>query len=221
MQVCPTGIDIRNGLQYECIGCAACIDGCDQVMDKMGYPPGLIRYTTENALARGYDAKAIWRRVLRPRTCVYAGVLLAIVGVTVASLAMKNPFKVDVIRDRGALAREAAPGVIENVYRMQLMNTDETPRQFTIRAEGLPNLTVVGVDQPVAVAAGQTRLFALRLQVTLDEEGNSDSGREREHPEKLPRDGVAPGTHKIDFTIQAVNDDKVVRHEQSSFIIPR
>ena len=109
VQVCPTGIDIRNGLQYECIGCGACIDGCNQVMDKMGYPPGLIRYTTENALALGYDTKAMWRRVFRARTLAYAAVLLAIVGVTVGSLAMKNPLKADIIRDRGALAREAAP----------------------------------------------------------------------------------------------------------------
>jgi cytochrome c oxidase accessory protein FixG len=221
VQVCPTGIDIRDGLQYECIGCGACIDGCDQVMDKMGYPPGLIRYTTDNALSLGYDTKAIWRRVLRPRTLVYSAVLLTIVGVTVGSLAMKNPLKVDVIRDRGALAREAAPGVIENVYRMQLMNTDETARQFTIRADGMPSLKVVGVEQPVAVGGGQTRLFALRLQVALDGEVADAASTKREHPENPARGTVEPGTHKIEFHIQAVNDDKVVRHEQSSFIIPR
>jgi cytochrome c oxidase accessory protein FixG len=221
VQVCPTGIDIRNGLQYECIGCGACIDGCNQVMDKMGYQPGLIRYTTENALARGYDTKAMWRRVFRPRTLAYAAVLLAIVGVTVGSLAMKNPLKVDVIRDRGALAREAAPGVIENVYRVQLMNTDETPRRFTIRAEGMPGLKVVGVDQPVAVAAAQTRLLALRLQVTLEGEGKDSTGATDEHPQHDERGLLDPGTHKIEFIIQAVDDNQVIRHEQSSFIVPR
>src|SRR5262252_8204301 len=81
VQVCPTGIDIRKGLQYECIGCAACIDGCNQVMNKMGYAPGLIRYSTENAMARGLDRRATWRRTLRPRTLIYAAILLAIVGV--------------------------------------------------------------------------------------------------------------------------------------------
>src|SRR4030095_9409033 len=99
VQVCPVGIDIRKGLQYECIGCAACIDGCNQVMDKMGYPPGLIRYTTENALERGYDTKAMWRRVFRPRTLAYAAVLLTLIAAAVGSLAMRNPLKVDVIRD--------------------------------------------------------------------------------------------------------------------------
>jgi cytochrome c oxidase accessory protein FixG len=124
VQACPTGIDIRRGLQYECIGCGACIDGCNQVMAKMGYSPGLIRYTTKNALALGYDGKAIFRRVFRPRTLVYTGLLLAIVGVTAASLEVNNPLRVDLIRDRGALAREAHRGVIDNDHPAQLISTD-------------------------------------------------------------------------------------------------
>jgi cytochrome c oxidase accessory protein FixG len=218
VQVCPTGIDIRQGLQYECIGCAACIDGCNQVMERFGYPPGLIRYTTENALARDYDTRTMWRRVFRPRTLAYAAVLLAVVGVTAGALAMKNPLKADVIRDRGPLAREVAPGVIENVYRLQLMNTDETPRRFLISVEGLPGLKVAGVEQPVAVGPAQTRLLALRLQLTLEGEGQSEAGGAPAQPD---RGLAAPGTHKIEFVIQAVNDAQVNRHEQSSFIIPR
>ena len=200
VQVCPTGIDIRKGLQYECIGCAACIDGCDQVMDRMGYAPGLIRYTTENALEQRLPSASMAKRVLRPRTLVYAGILLAIIVAAAASLATRNPLKVDVIRDRGALAREVSAGMIENVYRLQLMNTDEKPRQFRIAASGIAGLQVVGVEQPVAVGAAQTRLLPLRLQA--------------------PADGAAPGTHKIELTIQAVDDAKVARHEQSSFIFP-
>ena len=200
VQVCPTGIDIRKGLQYECIGCAACIDGCDQVMDKMGYPRGLIRYTTQNALSRGLDRRAMWRRTLRPRTMIYAGVLLAIIGVAVGSLAMRNPLKVDVIRDRGALAREAAPGLIENVYRLQLMNTDEKPRRYTISASGLPGLAVIGVEQPLELGPAATRLLPVRLQAPAEGE---------------------PGTHKIEFIIQATDDSEVVRHEPSNFFIPR
>ena len=91
VQVCPTGIDIRKGLQYECIGCAACIDGCNQVMDSMEYPRGLIRYTTDNALAAGEGAASIRRRLLRPRTALYGVALLAIVAVAIALLAMRNP----------------------------------------------------------------------------------------------------------------------------------
>jgi cytochrome c oxidase accessory protein FixG len=205
VQVCPTGIDIRNGLQYDCIGCAACIDGCNQVMDRMGYPRGLIRYTTENALARGLDARAMWRRVFRLRTIIYAAVLLVIIGAGAASLATRSPLKVDVIRDRGALARESAPGVIENVYRVQLMNTDERARRYTIRASGLPGLEVTGLAQPVDMAPASTRLFALRLAAPLE-----------------PREGAAPppGAHKIELTVQAADDAGVLRHEQSTFIIP-
>jgi cytochrome c oxidase accessory protein FixG len=206
VQVCPTGIDIRNGLQYECIGCAACIDGCDQVMDKMGYAPGLIRYTTENALAKGLSARETWKRVLRPRTLVYGFALFAVAAIAMGSLAVRNPLKVDVIRDRGALAREAAPGRIENVYRLQVMNTDEAPRRYTVRASGLPGLEVIGVSQPIELKAASTRLFALRLQAPLE-----------------PASGVppAPGPHKIELTVEAVDDATIVRHEQSTFIIPR
>jgi cytochrome c oxidase accessory protein FixG len=217
VQVCPTGIDIRKGLQYECIGCAACIDGCDQVMDKMGYPRGLIRYSTENALRKGYDAKSMWRHAFRPRTLFYSAVLLVIAGVAAGSLAMRNPLKVDVIRDRGALAREAAPGVIENIYRVQIMNTDETSRRFSIRAEGLPGLTVAGVEQPVAVGPAQTRLLPLRLQLVVDvpvDVPARDGRRDADGP-------LQPGTHRIELIIQSLDDDKVVRHEKSSFIIPR
>jgi len=216
VQVCPTGIDIRKGLQHECIGCAACIDACDQVMDRMGYAPGLIRYTTENALERQLPDRARWPRVLRPRTLTYALVLLAMVGATAWSLATRVPLRVDVIRDRGTLAREAGPGVIENVYRIQVMNTDERPRHYTVEASGLPGLRVVGLDQPIELEAASARLFALRLQAPLE-----------------PGEGkppLAPGSHKIEIEVESVaagakgkelEHDHVERHEQSTFIVPR
>ena len=125
VQVCPTGIDIRNGLQYECIGCAACIDACDQVMDKMGYPRGLIRYSTENAIASGWDSSRMLKRVARPRVFVYGSILLAVSAALLVSLYLRVPLKVDVLRDRASLSREVEGGKIENVYRLQLMNTQE------------------------------------------------------------------------------------------------
>ena len=206
VQVCPTGIDIRKGLQYECIGCAACIDGCNQVMDRMGYPKGLIRYTTENALAHGMTPRAMWKRVFRLRTLLYGAGLLAITGVAASSLALRNPLKVDVIRDRGALAREANPGQIENVYRVQVMNTDERSRSYLIRVSGLPGLQIMDLQQPIELKAESTKLFAVRLQAPLDSPGAA---------------APAAGPHKIELTVQAVDDDKVVRHEQTTFIIPR
>ena len=207
VQVCPTGIDIRKGLQYECIGCTACIDGCNQVMQKMGYAPGLIRYTTDHALTLGLGVGAMWRRVFRARTLVYGGALLAIVLIAAGALAVRNPLKVDILRDRGALAREVGLGMIENVYRVQLMNTDEHARQVTITAAGLPDIQVAGIAQPIPLEAASTRLVPLRLQVPVDATAGGA--------------GLQPGTHKIEFIIQAVDDEKVVRHEQSSFIIPR
>ena len=201
VQVCPTGIDIRKGLQYECIGCAACIDGCDQVMDRMGYARGLIRYASENALERHYDREGMHRRMLRPRTVVYTGLLAGIVAAVGVSLTLRNPLKVDVIRDRGALAREAAPGVIENVYRIQIMNTDEAARTFTIVAAGLPDVKVAGVEQPVAVGAAGTRLVPVRLQV--------------------PADVGSPGSHPIEFVVQSTDEPKLVRREKSTFMLPR
>ncbi len=201
VQVCPTGIDIRQGLQYECIGCAACIDGCDKVMDKMGYPRGLIRYASSNSLAAGLDRRQMWKRVLRPRTLVYTSILLAVAVAAGVSLALKNPLKADVARDRGALAREASPGVIENVYRVQIMNTAEKPRRFSITAEGLPGLAVAGVEQPVDVEAASAKLVPLRLQA--------------------PAEAGAPGSHKVELVIEAVDDPRVVRRENTTFIFPK
>ncbi len=201
VQVCPTGIDIRNGLQYECIGCAACVDGCDQVMDKMGYPRGLIRYASENSVALGQPTRAMWRRLLRPRTLVYAGILLLVATAAGVSLYLKNPLKVDVIRDRGALARESSPGIIENVYRVQIMNTDERARSFRLAADGLPGLRIADLAQPVEVGAAATRLLPLRLQV--------------------PADAAAAGPHPIEIAIEAEDDANIARREKSTFILPK
>ena len=201
VQVCPTGIDIRKGLQYECIGCAACADGCDQVMDDRGYPRGLIRYASENALAGHYGASQMWRRMLRPRTVIYSALLALIVVGTGVSLVMRNPLKVDVIRDRGALAREAAPGVIENVYRVQIMNTEETMRSFTIAAEGLPDLRLAGVEQPIAVSAAGSRLVPIRVQAA------AEAGR--------------PGSNPIEFVVRSTGEPQLLRREKSTFMLPR
>ena len=200
VQVCPTGIDIRKGLQYECIGCAACIDGCDQVMDKMGYPRGLIRYASENALQQHATGSAMLRRIFRPRTLVYTAILLAVATAGGVSLYLRNPLKMDVIRDRGALAREASPGVIENVYKIQIMNTDEKARTFRLSAEGLPGLAVAGMPQTLEVGAAATRLLPMRLQV--------------------PADAAKPGTHRIELVLEAVDDSSISRREKSTFIMP-
>ncbi len=142
VQVCPTGIDIRKGLQYECIGCAACIDGCDQIMDKMGYPKGLIRMTTENALAGKYPEKHFLAHIARPRVLVYSGILAAIILAFSISLYLREPLRVNVMRDRTALERELDDGSIENAYRLQIMNMSEVPRRFKISVSGIKDASV-------------------------------------------------------------------------------
>ncbi len=199
VQVCPTGIDIRKGLQYECIGCGACADVCDTVMDKMGYARGLVKYSTQNAVNQHWTQAQTLRHVLRPRVLVYGGILLAIVVAMLLSLWMRPPFKVDVERDRGTLARIVSGGRLENVYRLQIMNAAESLQEFQISAEGLPGLTVSS-DATLSVESTQSRWVAVRVQ--------------------LPYDGAAPGSHPIHFKVTSSPAGTVVT-EKSVFIVPR
>ena len=187
VQVCPTGIDIRDGLQYECIGCAACIDGCDQIMDKMGYPRGLIRYTTENAVKGEYPDQSIVRHVLRPRTLIYTVLLAVISGAFLYSLATRVPLRVDVVRDRVALSKETDEGLIENVYRLQLINKDGAPHRYTIEASGIPGLKVINagheivaaplttVDVPVSLVADPVDIKGRSIEVTVTVQATDDA----------------------------------------------
>jgi len=199
VQVCPTGIDIRKGLQYECIGCAACIDGCDQVMAKMNYAPGLIRYSTENAMQNGWDWKQVVRRVRRPRVLVYTSILAAIVVAAGVALALRSPVKMDVIRDRGTLAREVEGGRIENVYRLQVMNTLETPQRFTLSVHGpaaLGELELLTEAQPMQIAPVTTLAVAVRVRAAP---------------------GAPRGLQPIEFTL-STPESRIV--EKSRFIVP-
>ncbi|MDY0013626.1 MAG: cytochrome c oxidase accessory protein CcoG [Rhodocyclaceae bacterium] len=169
VQVCPTGIDIRDGLQLECIGCAACIDACDQVMDKMNYPRGLIRYATENALAHGINPR---RRVLRPRVLVYSAVFFTLLGATVWSLAIRMPLKVDIQRDRAALSREAEDGSVENAFRLQLINASEVPRTYWLAVEGLAGIRLAS-SEVVTVAGAASESLVVQVRAPA---GAADSG---------------------------------------------
>ena len=162
VQVCPTGIDIRDGLQYQCIGCAACIDACDDVMNKMGYEPGLVRYTTENALLG--EAK----HILRPRVIVYA---LVLVGITVGafySILTRSPIAMDVIRDRNSLYRETNEGLIENVYIIKILNMDKQAHDFTLTADGIPDLLLKIDTTAIWVQSGEVIELPVRVQVDAD-----------------------------------------------------
>ncbi|WP_066261835.1 cytochrome c oxidase accessory protein CcoG [Hydrogenophaga flava] len=162
VQVCPTGIDIRNGLQNECIACAACIDVCDDVMDKMGYPQGLIRYTTGNAVAQGWSARQMLRRVWRPRVLIYGTLLAGLTGAWLWSLGHRSDVDAVLIKDRGALARMVDRGAIENTYRLQVTNSQETARRFRVAVNGVPGLRIDSATTLSVEAAGSASV-PLRL----------------------------------------------------------
>ena len=162
VQVCPTGIDIRQGLQYECIACAACIDACDEVMDKVGYPRGLIRYDTQH----GLEGRP--KHVLRPRTIVYATLLLLLVGGFAYTLTHRNVVGVDIMRDRNALYRERPDGRVENVYNLKILNKDGAGHEFLISASGLPGLEIDYAGPTVRVGPGAVQSVPVRIRVPRD-----------------------------------------------------
>ncbi len=207
VQVCPTGIDIRKGLQYECIGCAACIDVCNGVMDKMDYPRGLIRYATQNGINEGWTRQQMFKRVLRPRVLVYTAIMVVIVAAFAASLALRTPFRVDVVRDRGALARLVDDGRVENVYRLQLMNALESPQRFRIEAAGLAGVAVTVPRAEVTVGPTEARWVPVAVQLP---------------PEAAAALGA--GAHPLRFTVTRLPDaggGAVEVHEKSTFVVPR
>ncbi len=197
VQVCPTGIDIRNGLQYECIGCAACIDACDEVMVKIGSPKGLIRYTTEAALEGKYPESAIASRLKRPRVIMYMLVLSVIFIAAIASLTMRKPFKVDIIRDRASLVRETNDGLLENTYSIRIMNVSEQVQTFRIKVEGLEGIKLVSERPEIRVEGMSNELVSVRAQVA---------------PEIATK-----GSHEIHFTVESLTNQASVE-EKSSFI---
>jgi polyferredoxin len=207
VQVCPTGIDIRNGLQYECIACGACIDACDEVMDKMGYPRGLIRYSTQNAI----DGKKT--RVLRPRVVVYGLLLLGLLVAWGWGVTHRSPLIAEVLRDRNALYHEGhiiATGshrddddhgerreVIQNDYTLKIINKDDEPHRYRVRVEGLDDLVVSTEGDDIQAAAQQV----LSLPVTV-------SAPEDTH-----------GRHQIRFHVETT-DGSVSKTVESSFFGP-
>ncbi|MCV2357858.1 cytochrome c oxidase accessory protein CcoG [Paucibacter sp. TC2R-5] len=208
VQVCPTGIDIRKGLQYECIGCAACIDVCDGVMDKMDYPRGLIRYDTENGLNQHLSPAQKLRRVFRPRVVIYTVVLVVLCSALLGSLLfLRSPVKLDVVRDRGVMARLVEDGFIENLYRLQVMNTTEQPQDFTVAVTGM---TGVALAQPVALTVGAAEARWVSVAVRVPPEVAAQAGA---------------GAHPIQFQLmrpqQAGKEPVQASIEKSTFVVPR
>ncbi|HBR98708.1 MAG TPA: cytochrome c oxidase accessory protein CcoG [Gammaproteobacteria bacterium] len=158
VQVCPTGIDIRDGLQYQCIGCAACIDVCDDVMERMGYEKGLIRYTTENTL----EGKQT--HILRPRMILYALVLTGMIIGLGVSIATRIPLELNIIRDRNALYREASNGLVENIYTLKVINMDEQSHHYSLDISGIQGLEVIGLKDE-EIQSGEVKEMIISIRV--------------------------------------------------------
>ncbi len=158
VQVCPTGIDIRDGLQVECIGCAACIDACDTVMDEMGYARGLVSYTTENSL-NGKPS-----RILRPRLIAY-GCMLLIMGIALLStLFTRTPIELDILRDRNVLYRETHEGLIQNVYTLKIMNKSQEAERYQLSIiSDLP--FKLKTESRVTLAAGEILSYPIQVEI--------------------------------------------------------
>jgi cytochrome c oxidase accessory protein FixG len=211
VQVCPTGIDIRNGLQYECIACGACIDACDQVMDKMGYPRGLVRYGTENAM----EGKP--SRIVRPRVLVYSVILLALATGFAFSLLNRTPLIVDVMRDRNALYREGPEGRIENAYTVKLVNQDGHEHRFEIMVESSVPLRIVhereSHDSEHDEEHGRHHAKILHVEV--------DPLSVRELPITLSaKRSDVTGRIEVTFIVTNETDRGVTYRQRSSFIGP-
>jgi cytochrome c oxidase accessory protein FixG len=198
VQVCPTGIDIRDGLQYQCIGCAACIDVCDQVMEKMDYPKGLVRYTTEHAMSGKHT------HIVRPRTIMYTLLLLLLSAGLVYAITQRTAVELDIIRDRNSLYRENASGLVENVYTLKVINMDVKPHRYTLEvtgeSSGLEGLTLIKSDQPIDVPSGE--VLNLPVSVSID-------------PIQLKRPA-----NQIEFILTAEDDPKLTRREVARFLGP-
>ncbi len=157
LQVCPTGIDIREGLQYQCIGCALCIDACNSVMQKMGYPQGLIRYTSERELQ---GSKTHW---LRPRIIGYAAILTLMIGVFSWYIINRIPLEISAERDRNQLYVTTAEGEIENIYSLHLLNMDRESHEFTLSIDGLAGAQLIGPSS-IRLAGGETGSVGVRVR---------------------------------------------------------
>jgi cytochrome c oxidase accessory protein FixG len=194
VQVCPTGIDIRDGLQYECIACSACIDACDDVMDKMGYETGLIKYTTEHAMQGGKT------HILRPRIVIYAVILLAIISAFVYSFSQRISLGLDVIRDRNTLYRETSDGLIENVYILKVLNMDNAEHQYELSVSGIPGMTLHKDMAVIRVESGGIMELPVRLRADeADLEARSSD---------------------VVFELVATDDDSLAVSEDARFLGP-
>jgi cytochrome c oxidase accessory protein FixG len=187
VQVCPAGIDIRDGLQYECINCGACVDACNETMDRMGYARGLIDYTSENKL-EGKETK-----VLRPKIIGYGVILTIMCSLFVANILTLSNIEMEIVRDRSALYRENSEGLIENTYTLKILNKTISEQTYHISIEGLEGAQLVGGSD-----------------ITIE------SGEVFTHPIAVAFDAYDTNKRKVTLTIKLTNTQNGEEVEQES-----
>ncbi len=192
VQACPTGIDIRDGLQYACIACAACVDVCDSVMEKMGYAKGLIRYTTDHAL-HGEP-----QRLLRPRVMIYGAILLALCSALIIAVLLRVPLQLEVLHDRNQLYRDTGDGRIENVYTLKLTNLDARAHRFRVSVSGLDGAQLALDQADIVLAPGQGVSLPARVQAEPQAQRRTD----------------------IRFHLSAQDDARLHEDEKGAFLSP-
>ncbi|GGY32901.1 ferredoxin [Bacterioplanes sanyensis] len=196
VQVCPTGIDIRDGLQYQCIGCALCIDACDSIMEKIDKPKGLIRYTTENEL-EGQKT-----HLLRPRLVGYAAVLLAMISGFSYAMMTRTPFELDIERDRGSLYQVTPNDTVENYYTLKMMNMTQQPQTYQLHVEGIDGVKM-DIATEYQIPVNKVEELSLTLEVDPDQSQLTDSKT------------------LIEFVVIDKSTGEEVAREESRFIAPR
>lgn len=194
VQVCPTGIDIRDGLQFQCIQCAACVDACDTVMDKLNKPRGLVRYTTENILEEHKPYH--W---LRPRLVGYSAFFVAVFILFVYALAIRVPLTVEALRDRSSMYRENSEGMIENVYTLRILNKGQVPHTYTVAVESEAGITLLPVSN-VEVQPGELYSLPVTLQA---------------NPAELHKT-----KYEVEFKVKAVDVADISKETKTSFLGP-
>lgn len=193
VQVCPVDIDIRDGMQYECINCGLCVDACNAVMDKMEYPRGLIRFTSEDELASGHT------HFVRPRLFGYCFAVIVMIGAFVYTVATRNPVEVDVIRDRGARMYRVVGNEVQNVYTLKVSNKDQQPHRYKVRIESDYPYHVAKY-RAIEVLDGETFSLPLRISIARD---------------ALPKEKNA-----IKIYVESLSDANIWAQEESIFIGP-
>ena len=170
----------------------------------MGYARGLIKYSTQNAITNRWSRSQMMQRILRPRVIIYGTILTLLITALLASLWFRTPFRVNVIRDRGVMARLADGGMLENVYRLQIMNGTETTQHYQLNANGIKDLAIevdgTETNQTISVKPAESRWVSVRLEI--------------------PDGSIESGSHRVEFEIKALdNNDSIL--EKSVFLVPR